>query len=341
MTMRIAAIVIALFTGVSAAGTITLRTHARVPAHQPLLLADVAELSGDCPGDYAGLELRETTGDELFEVTTDDVRGALDAAGAVWSDLTLSGATCRVLPIDPEMLEARARARTTREQTEPAHEPAPQAGTVRASLEAYLRRLLDVPPERLQIEFDPADAELLSTPTVGRQVEVRPTGSGERVPIRVTVYQGERVVVERTIRAGVRILRDAVVLREPVSRGDRVPEGAVTVEPMWMPADAEPASRAEVVGAVAKITLAPGEYVQRREVERPIAIERGDRVAVRCLAGGIVVRTEAYAAESGRVGDLIELRPVVGGRRARTFTARVEGPGLAVTRAVPTEGGTR
>jgi flagella basal body P-ring formation protein FlgA len=56
-------------------------------------------------------------------------------------------------------------------------------------------------------------------------------------------------------------------------------------------------------------------------------VERGDRVKVRCLVGGIVIALKAEARADGAEGDTIELRKL--GERS-TFLATVTGRGEAI-----------
>jgi hypothetical protein len=59
----------------------------------------------------------------------------------------------------------------------------------------------------------------------------------------------------------------------------------------------------------------------------PLAVLRGERVAVRVLSGGVVLRFEAEAESAGRPGDtVIVLNPENGNR----FAARVEDQGKVV-----------
>jgi flagella basal body P-ring formation protein FlgA len=63
------------------------------------------------------------------------------------------------------------------------------------------------------------------------------------------------------------------------------------------------------------------------DVDRPIAVKRGDIVSVRSVVGTASVRTRARALAAGGEGDVIDLEVL--GSRAR-ITARVIGPGRAV-----------
>lgn len=345
LTVRMLAWLAAAIIGLGAPSafgdSIELKRNARVPAHQPLLLEDIATLTGNAAQQLAWTEVRSDAGGDRFRIEMRELRTLLEEAGVRWSDLELSGSACTVLPVDPERLEQRVRARSEQRAAESSADAPKWRGsgqTVRTAVGGYLCRLLTVHPDDLQIRFHDNASKLLDLPSTGRQIEVRPVGSGETIPLRIAVYQGDRLIAEQTIRADVRVRRDAVVMTQSIRRGDMIPDSAVTTEERWLAIDADPATLGEVQGAEARAHLEPGRAVMDRDVDRPIAIERGDRVVVRCISGGIVLRMEAYAVESGRVGDLIELRPL-GARRNRVgFTARVEAPGIAVTNTNPTSG---
>ena len=67
--------------------------------------------------------------------------------------------------------------------------------------------------------------------------------------------------------------------------------------------------------------------LRNTDLKRPALIERGGRVTVRCLVGGIAIAMQAEARDDGAEGDRIELRKL--GER-ETFFAIVTGPGEAV-----------
>jgi len=80
-------------------------------------------------------------------------------------------------------------------------------------------------------------------------------------------------------------------------------------------------------GRVAGKRLRAGDVLRGKDVQRETLIERGDRVTVRCLVGGVVISLQAEACEHGAEGQTIEFRKL--GERDQ-FRATVSGRGEAV-----------
>jgi flagella basal body P-ring formation protein FlgA len=108
-----------------------------------------------------------------------------------------------------------------------------------------------------------------------------------------------------------------------------VTESALSITNEWLkPSVANNLCPAEeCAGRIASSNLKAGAPVKRKHVHRERVIERGDRVVVRCLVGGVVISMQAEARSDGSVGDEVELRKP--GER-NTFFATVSGPGEAV-----------
>ena len=80
-----------------------------------------------------------------------------------------------------------------------------------------------------------------------------------------------------------------------------------------------------LIGMEAKTTIREGQAITRDRIGRPILVQRGDRVEVRVLGGGIKITTNGKANEEGSESDLIEVETIEPRKR---LIARVAGPGL-------------
>ncbi|MEM1331344.1 MAG: flagella basal body P-ring formation protein FlgA [Planctomycetota bacterium] len=328
--------------GIAFGDSIVLRSAARVASGEPVLLEDVAVLNGDAALAVAYAQVSgPLSPGERVRFTTADVRSAIERhttsdepePAANWSALALSGAECSVIAIDADLLRARAEARAKRRAgDEPRKaERVHGAGTLRAAIRGYLSRTLGVPETDLRLSFEERDAPLLATPTAGRAVEMRTVGDSRRIPVAVSVYDGDRIAAEGTVRVTVLVRRGTLVAREPIRRGGLATDDAFTRGEHWLPPDEIPVEIASdgLHPPTLRVGLDAGEVLLARHVHSPSAIERGDRVVVRCISRGVVVRIEAYALEDGRVGEQVRLRRVGSDRRDQGFTARVEGRGRA------------
>jgi flagellar basal body P-ring formation protein FlgA len=109
-----------------------------------------------------------------------------------------------------------------------------------------------------------------------------PVAAGETVPVPVmTIYPGD-------------VIRDAMLANRDVVEGE-APLGFV-------------ATRAGLIGKVAKRTLLPGRAIPLNSVDDPKAVVNGTRVKIIFEEGGLNISTYAIALQSGSIGDLIRVR---------------------------------
>ncbi len=315
---------------------IALRPSARVPADRAVVLADVADLSGDEAAALGQVEVRQAVGvSRRASVDVREVRAALEANGVNWGKVTLRGASCELVAWSPpapapapEPVRAEAR-----NETAPTHEMvrATDAATVRKAAAQMLARLFEVGLEDLQIAFDDPASPLLATSGVGRRIEVQPAASPStsRIPLSVWVYDGDRVLASGLIRADVLVRRPVVIATSGLRRGQVISDGDVSAEVSWTePAAGAPiASVEEVVGRVCRTRIPTGTALRAEHIEPALLVKRGDLVTIHCIAGGVVVKAPARAQTDGRDGETIEFKM---DKSKRSFLARIDGPGRAV-----------
>ena len=82
-----------------------------------------------------------------------------------------------------------------------------------------------------------------------------------------------------------------------------------------------------VIGLAALRTVRKGTPLRQEWFDEPLAIERGERVRVKLVQGGLVINTTAVALGKGRVGDMIQLKNPKSHVR---YEARVSAPGQAL-----------
>jgi len=125
------------------------------------------------------------------------------------------------------------------------------------------------------------------------------------------------------VRAEVDIEVPTVVAARPVNRGDVLTADALTLD--WRPLSDRAVTNLELaIGAVTRQPLAAGDALSGHALERPVAVERGDRVDARLTGSGYAITVEAEALARGRVGDIIEVRTKVA--RPASVRALVTGP---------------
>jgi len=301
---------------------VTLRGTARVAAGSPVTLADVASVQG---GDLAGSTVVVSAADAAsrdraswVEVTAEDVIAAI---GLPKARIAVRGTLCRVRMM--EAAPAPVFVRTSRGQLVESFD----GPILRDHIRERVRSDLGVADEDLRLEFAPKDATLVRTATAGRTVEVQPLGSSADMPIAVTIYDGERIVLSESIRVSVEVRKTVLVADRPIEKRGTIEPQDFRPEERWVDPTLALAGSNDMEGATARANLDPGETIELRHVQPPIVVERGDQVTVRCVMGTIVAKISARALDEGRDGDRIRFEPVNGGRR---FHATINGPGRAV-----------
>ena len=318
-------------TPVDGFGTITLHSSVRVPTGRAVTLSDVAVLSGSATA-HANIVLVPATDRENWQpITVAHVRTALEPVpGIDWGRLTLSGATCRVGPATASPETTADTSATTAPNstpteplvTRPASEP-----VVRDFVVARLRQIFDVGPDDIRIKLHDRDEATLFTPITGRIVTVNPTGMSDELPLAVTIYENERIILRDTIRAAVEVRRTVLIAKREVRRGDLLNDDAVFAERRWLGPNLSPASPETALGAAVKRRLRVGEMILAAHIEPPIVCERGDLVSIHSIAGGVIVKTTGRAISRARDGEVIEFEAMSTGARIR---ARMSGRGRAV-----------
>ncbi|MFN7020498.1 MAG: flagellar basal body P-ring formation chaperone FlgA [Phycisphaerales bacterium] len=323
--------------------TISLRTSARLGEDaQDVRLADVAVISGGT-GELSEVivvdDLTEARRAGWLKLDVSDVRRSLSGvAGVNWGQIELRGGACTVRLGEPRLA---SRDESNRQQDQGRIRPGPVdlsgPPTVRSAVAAKLASVYGVSLDRLRLGFSPADQEVLDTLVGTRVVDVSPAGLGtsSRLPVTVTLYEGERVPLTRTIQVSAQVYRPVVVASTTIERGRAIMADHVSVVDQWVtPGDRSASSLDQVLDAAAQKRIGPGETVRLEDVAAPLACKRGDTVYVHCVSGSVVVRLKARALGSARDGELVQLKADTS---EAPFTARMSGRGRAVITTIGTE----
>lgn len=309
--------------------TISVRPSVTIDASRPITLGEVAELSGE--------EARKAAAVVVFsEKVTDGTRIDISAIRRVLESdrsvnlgrVRLTGGACVVhiggaggSPATPAARNPVTAGGVAGGMAKPGVE------SVRGRITHHLADLFNISEGDLRLSFDDHDTPLLSRAIGATTVSVQPQGTGDRVPLAIRIFEGDRLAVSGSIRVGVEVRRSVLVASRSISRGEVIDTETTTADRRWMPASANPADPEGAVGQLARAPVRAGEVISTRDIEPPIIIKKGDLVAVDCLCGGVVVRASLRAMESGREGDVIQFRPT---NSKTIIRAKVSGPGVAV-----------
>jgi flagella basal body P-ring formation protein FlgA len=336
----------AAMTASARADSIHLRASVRLPAGADVVrLADIAELQGPEAERYAELAIADIDGQRAREITVRDVRRKLDEAGAHWGRINLNGRAVIIRPPRSRAASAPAAMTATslvaeRADSRPDSAPAVEDrlaaeiaddASLRGALARYVIQGLGADPERLRLVFDHGDHDLLNQSSDTRRFELKPEGSlrSDRIAFTVRVWSDGRIQQSRQIALRPMLRVRTAVLQRDLDRGEMIGAGDFSVSESWLsPLQASMTCDPDTVaGRLADRRLKAGDVLRERSVRRPTLIERGDRVNVRCLVGGVVISLQAEACADGGDGEVIEFRKL--GERD-TFLATVTGAGEAV-----------
>jgi len=327
----LAVFAVSLAAAAARADEIVLRATARIAPGADATLADIADLSGPRAEALGGTVIVPaaslTPGWTRIDLAR--VTAALDARGDVaWGLLSLRGSECSIGVAAADRPKAPAP-----EPKGPAGQPADAIGpeTVRGFLAVKIAASLGVKPAALRLEFDPRDGDLLSMPTAGRTIDARITGASDRVPIRISIFEGERLIAGRAIAVGALVQRQIAVAKREIRRGQIIAAADIQTEERWVGPALAAVRPEDAIGAAPKASLDQGQIITTNDIQSPVVIRRGDLVTVSSIHGGVLVRATARARSAATEGELVDLETLEPDRKQRrTFTARACGRGQAV-----------
>ena len=352
ITVRMVLALIALLgtAGLTLADVTRVALKASVPSGSEgatLRMSDIAEIEGperERIGSIAMLNVAQAMrgGAATSTITLADVREALESAGVNLGRIELSGAACQVQLQNkatvvaprtktsvPEARVTEARVHQTVDMTGPA--------TLRTQITGRIAAMLNVSSDDIRLLFDEADEDLLSQAVGSRRVDAQPASgvASARVPMQVTVYDADRVVLSRVFSAGVLVKRTQVTATQVIERGTPIGPDQIEVAERWVsPATKFSVDPQRLAGAITNVRLQAGQVISPSDIGQPMVCKRGDLVYVHALSGGVTVKAKARAMSAARDGETVQLK-LEGSDRV--FSARMSGPGRAVLLVMPSD----
>lgn len=322
-----------------AQASVRMKPIAQIASDADILLEDVATIDGAGAPALRRLVLWSRTSQTVppRTVSPDLIKTTLKAGGHNLGRITVSGGDAAI-----HIAEASPAAAQTASPVQSASPAAAHTDTIRSVVPSAIASLLNAAEGDLKLDFDKSDAELLATTIAGRTYTIAPLGRSDRQPLHVRVYEGDTLVVARTLRVGVHVRRSVAVAVQPIDRQTPITDALITTEERWVEPSADVARPSDVVGRIAKSRINAGDAISSRQLSEVFAVRKGETVVVDCVSGGVVVRAQMRARSDAKVGDVIEFSPLandVTGRdkadarkrdKPSTITARVAAPGKAV-----------
>lgn len=328
-----------------------------VVEHDAVLLADVAELRGFDAATTETLVRRVVVdaprpGGEIL-LTADDLRTALAESGANLAEVSIFGASrCKVarprtaheevrpapkldrVAEKPPLLRAKSARAARRPRRDPMADSRTQTSaddTLERALRDFITARAGLSSGRLEIRFSPACARDLSLPAESHRFEIHPRDSAKFGLLSFEVDVADASGAARTVPvvAEVALLREVVVARRPINRGETIESRALKLEERRFTDEAALGltDLAASVGMRSRGFLRAGDMLTPREIEDKPVVNRGQPVTIWMRSGGLVIRATGKAQQAGRLGDRVEVLRDGTHRKQDLLEAVVTGPG--------------
>jgi len=331
--------VVMLMASIASGGEIQLKRTAHV-ASDPITLGDIAELTGDDALALKDIPIaRFSDVGPKLTVSLDGLRDTLDMHQVNWGRVSIRGFTeCTVIEQKPEPAETQKELIEIIDELPAAdkgltaganldHELSVEvAASLRERVDSFIAGFVGLPAEQVRITHAPDDLAALDEPRYGAFSFQSTVTEGSLGRLPITVFKVSKGTVEPVLRLAPtveRVTLAAVAVRK-VNKGQTFTSSDVRIEEVTIThASRKPVLKLnQLVGRVAGSTIRAGQAVMLSDIQSPILINRGDMVTVKCVVGGVMLKTTARAAEDGGADDLITVKNI-GSRDA--YVIRVTG----------------
>lgn len=156
-------------------------------------------------------------------------------------------------------------------------------------------------------------------------IPAKPGAVGSRRMTLMTRVDG-RIISNQSVRVELEALAEVAVLTETLRRGTLLELGDVELRYQDITRLKEPIfSVEEIAGKRLKRSVRLGEPLQRKQVEFPPVIKRGERVIIQVRGRGLVLSAAGEAKQDGRTGESIR---VLNSNSRKEVLCQVVAPGL-------------
>ena len=245
------------------------------------------------------------------DLTVADVKKTLTGAGFSLAAVNFAGPTrCAVRRSDAPPL-ADSQIEKPAEVASKTSDVETGSTTLRQLLTDDLAARINLKPDALQLDFDPADEKLLTlaAPLFTFGVEPRHASSLGRVSWTVTVRTAAGETSKSTVAATARAWQDQLALARPLANQQIIGADDLTPRRQLVDRLDPPAATADqVVGQQASRALPPGSVLTPRDVEPVRLSAPGQLIGVTLSEGGVRVKTVAKALDAGYLGQSVRVR---------------------------------
>lgn len=308
-------------------------------------LADVASLQGFRPEPFTQMSdlvvhAAPRAGGELL-VRVGDVRSTLQESGVNMASVRIIGASrCKVSKPRPP----RAPRPDIAEQKKPRSAAPPYSegvrrsappGTLESAMLQYIEARVAPKEGRIEVRFGASSQRALELRESEFRFVIHPSEGAHADrklglrSYRVDVLRGDEIVETVPVVAEVTLLRDVVVARKPINRGQTIAGRQLQIKERRF----DDLSKIGITDLSAALGKQANQFVREGEMLMPDSVEtapivlRGEAVTIWHRGSGLSIKTSGKALEDGRLGSQIRVHRDGTKRREQIIDAIVTGPG--------------
>ncbi len=135
-----------------------------------------------------------------------------------------------------------------------------------------------------------------------------------------------KTVENKTVRGKLEAWADIVVANTTVKKGSLISQHDISTRHQDISKLHDPFfSKQDIIGLLTKQTLHPGRVIEKRHLQLPPHINKGDRVKIIANKGSLNISAMGIASASGRKGDMIRVRNI---QSNKLIYCMIAAPGL-------------
>jgi flagella basal body P-ring formation protein FlgA len=188
-----------------------------------------------------------------------------------------------------------------------------------------IERFAGVGRSELKIFFSDHDQKTLAQSAYQDRYEFEPLASVPlgRVPIVIRRYRDNRLVETYRVTVDVAQRFMAVVAKNTIGRHQVFTPSDIEIREVYLSHAGDPVmDLARVIGQRSASVLRADAVVFDQHLQPSLMVRRGELITVRCISGGLVIRTIGRATEDGALDQVIQVRR---DRSRRVYPVRITG----------------
>jgi flagellar basal body P-ring formation protein FlgA len=180
----------------------------------------------------------------------------------------------------------------------------------------------------MQIERTPKNIIL---PAKGATTEMKVTSNAVskpwgRMTVFVSIKRGKKTVATQTVTVSVSCTKQVCFLSREVVKGDRLNQADIEIRTLKFGPNSPDRpyvyNKKFAIGKMLRGNLAKGRPLEVGMLVNPMAVKKGDSVAVTIKSGNMEISTRGISLASGQIGDQVWIKIMPRGKRTRCIIVK-------------------